>query len=148
MRRILVIFSLVSMASSAIADVSSQIQSELAVIVTASESCTSAKAYNRIIGLGEAAIEPLVEALGNSNTDLNAKWAAATILGLIGTVNTIPALSECNKTGNMWLNLICENSIKQIAGKAKRAEKVYLYTKSAQLTRFDCEAGTTEIIRN
>jgi HEAT repeat protein len=139
---IAMLFSVGAMAQ----DAQSVVQTELTNAVLKQDMRENVLATNRMIALGEAAVDPLSKALSDSRTDLRAKWAAAQALGEIGSANGLAALSACEKEDNSWLKSLCKNSAAIIKGEKKRAGKVYLYTIGVQKTRTDVEAGTTVVV--
>ena len=138
--------SILTSFSARAADAKSIVQNELQQIVEKSDMRENILSTNRIIQLGDSAVDSLVDVLINQKINLKAKWAAAQALGEIGNQNALPALESCQSADNGWLRLICANSTAVISGQKKREGKVYLYSIGYQTTRTDVEAGTTEVI--
>lgn len=128
-------------------DVQNAVQNELFNITAKNDMSETVLSTNRIIKLGESAVEPLNAALSNPKTDLRAKWSAAMALGQIGSEKAIPVLEGCLKEENPWLKDLCKSSIGQIKGEQKRSGKVYLWEIGVEKVRIDVEAGTREVIK-
>ena len=129
------------------ADIKSDVQTELSKIVVGQNMQESVRSVNRLIRLGEPAVDALVEALSNPRFDVKAKWAAAQALGEIGSRKALPALDACQSKDNGWLTSLCVNSILIINGEKERAGKVYLYEIGVQTVRIDAETGETKIMK-
>lgn len=139
---VMISFSLNAMAN----DVKSTVQNELEQVVLQSEMRDRVLIANRLINLGEQAVETLAEALLDSEADISIKWTAASALGEIGSKKGLTALQNCLKEDNAWLKSICSNSLEIINGQKKRAGKVYLYTIGTETTRTDVERGVTVVV--
>ncbi len=122
------------------------VQTELSKIVTQMDMRENVLSTNRMINLGDAAVEPLDSALSDTKTALRAKWAAAQALGEIGNSKAIPSLESCATQDDSWLKELCKNSIALIKGEQKRAGKVYLYQIGTEKIRIDVETGTSQLV--
>lgn len=147
MKNILVAFLLVSSTCVANAnDLDVNVNSELAKVESELDACKVVIATNKLIGMGDAAVASLSQAL-TSESLTSGKWSAAMALGHIGNARAISALETTVKsTKDSWLKMLAQDSISMIKGEIPRAGKVYVYAFGVKKTKVDCESGKIEVI--
>lgn len=147
MKNILIAFFLVSSTCVANAnDLEVNVNSELAKVEGELDACKVVIATNKLIGMGDAAVASLSQAL-SSESLTSGKWSAAMALGHIGNARAVSALETTVKsTTDSWLKMLAQDSISMIKGEIPRAGKVYVYAFGVKKTKVDCESGKIEII--
>lgn len=148
MKNILVAFLLVSSTCVVNAnDLEMNVNSELAKVESELDACKVVISTNKLIGMGDAAVASLSQALSSEAVGNQSKWSAAMALGHIGNARAISALETTVKsTSDSWLKMLAQDSISMIKGEIPRAGKVYVYAFGVKKTKVDCESGKIEII--
>ena len=148
MKNILVAFLLVSSTCVANAnDLEMNVNSELAKVQSELDACKVVISTNKLIGMGDAAVASLSEALSSETVGNQSKWSAAMALGHIGNARAVSALEATVKsTSDSWLKMLAQDSISMINGEIPRAGKVYVYAFGVKKTKVDCESCKIEII--
>lgn len=148
MKMLITIFGFLTLSFAASADdINSIVLTETAMLELRRDTCEDVISMNKLITLGEPAVQILIDVLGNPRNGLKMKWGVAQVLGEIGSKKAIPALQQALKSDNEWLRDTAKQSISLINNELKRAGKVYLWTIGTQTTRTTCETGVVEVIK-
>ena len=144
------LFVMLSMSYSVMAYANADVFSELVKIETASDMCTSIISTNKLIQLGESAVDPLIMVLGSTSYGHKAKWSAVMALGEIGNPRALPILSAIAQANGRqsyqyWLGDLSREAIAKIKGEIPKQGKFRLMTVGVQTTVTDCESGKDEI---
>jgi HEAT repeat protein len=146
MKSLVTIFAFLCSFSAHAIDIKSDVKTELSKIVVEQDMKENARSVNRLIRLGEPAVDELIVALSNPKSDVKVRWAAAQALGEIGSKLALNALDDCSTKDNGWLTSLCINSTMIINGEKERAGKVYLYEIGVHTVRIDVETDERKIM--
>ena len=143
---------LVSYALTAYTSTSDDALTEIAKIEASTEMCSEIISINKLVLIGEPAVDSLDDVLSNSANGLKAKAGAAKALGEIGSIKALPtltAISEANgpNSFNFYIGNVAREAISKIRGEKPKLGKFHLITESVQTTKTDCESGQVEIIK-
>lgn len=149
MKNMFIAFFLVSSTLTANANtIARNVNSELAKVEREMDPCKVVISTNKLIKMGDAAVDSLSAALLNEKVANESKWSAAMALGHIRNARAISTLEQVlNTTSDSWLKSVSQDAISLIKGEYKGDDKVYVYAFAVKKLKVDCESKTSVIIK-
>ena len=119
---------------------------------SSSDLCVWISDTNKLVQLGDSAVDTLISVLQSNSYGHIAKWSAALALGEIGNSKAASVLTEVaarNPADSQGFHLgdLSRNAAGKIQGTVKKEGKFRKITYAVQKTVTDCETGKIEVIQ-
>ena len=112
--------------------------------------CVWISETNKLVQLGDTAVQTLISALKSSTYGDVAKWSSALALGEIGNPKATLTLTEVaeknsSESQGFYLGDLSRKAVGEIQEIIKKQGKFYKKTYAVQTTITDCETGKVEV---
>ncbi len=106
---------------------------------------------NKLIQMGDSAVDTLISALGSEKFGHVSKWSAAMALGEIGNPKALEILTKVAAanppdTHNFYLGQLAGSAAAKLKGEKPKQGKFRKLTYGVQKTITDCETGESKVV--
>ena len=133
----------------------SDVMNELVKVASSPSSadlCVWISSTNKLVQIGEPAVNTLISVLQSDKYGDISKWSAALALGEIGNTKAVQTLTDVatknpSDSHGFYLGDLSRNAIGKIKGEIKKEGKFRKTTIAVQKTVTDCESGEVKVIQ-